>query len=101
MVWQVFWVALITDLATGLGAVPFFFVKEMSGRWHAIMAGFAGGMMISAAVFSLADKALKRGTTWQVIAGMLAGALFFAWTARYMEQREYQIGSLSAEASRK
>jgi hypothetical protein len=35
--WHVFWVALGTDLATGLGALPFFFVRSMSGRLRGIL----------------------------------------------------------------
>ena len=33
-VWQVFWAALATDLATGLGALPFFFFRTLSPRWQ-------------------------------------------------------------------
>lgn len=33
---NVFIYALITAIATGLGAVPFFFVKQMTRRWLGI-----------------------------------------------------------------
>jgi zinc transporter ZupT len=99
-VWQVFWVALLTDLATGLGALPFAFVRNMSQRWQGIAAAVAGGMMISAAVFSLADEALHRGSSWEAVAGMLAGASFFAWTARHIGNNHWHIGNLSEADSR-
>jgi len=98
--WHVFWVALLTDLATGLGALPFAFVRKMSERWEGIMAAVAGGMMVSASVFSLADQALHRGSVWGVAAGMLAGTGFFAWTARRMEHNTWQIADLNAADSR-
>ena len=60
------------------------------------MAGaVAGGMMLSASVFALADKALRRGGALDVIVGMLAGAAFFAWTARLVEQRHWHIDDWS------
>lgn len=100
--WQhVLIVAAATDLATGLGALPFILVKNVSARWQGIMSALAGGMMISAAVFSLADKALNRGSAWQVVLGMLVGALFFFYTAKVLENKNWQIGDLGAEASRK
>jgi zinc transporter ZupT len=97
---QVFIVALLTDLATGLGALPFAFVRNMSKRWQGISAAVAGGMMISASVFSLADQALRRGSVWEVVVGMLAGAGFFYWVARHVENNRWHIGNLSEADSR-
>lgn len=100
MVWQVFWVALLTDLATGLGALPFAVVRKLSDRWQGLASALAGGMMLSASVFTLADKALHQGHPWRVIAGMVAGALFLAWTARFIGRNNWQIQELSAADSR-
>ncbi|MFI5179254.1 MAG: ZIP family metal transporter, partial [Vicinamibacterales bacterium] len=79
---EVFWVALLTDFATGLGVLPFAWFKGASDRWPGVATAAASGMMLSASVFALADKALRRGNAMEVIAGMLAGAAFFAWSAR-------------------
>ena len=98
--WHVFWVALATDLATGLGAVPFFFVRRLSERWQGLAYAIAGGMMISAAVFSLAEQGLGRGRTWILVLGMLAGSAFYAATARLVARREWRIERLSASDSR-
>jgi zinc transporter, ZIP family len=84
---QVFWVALLTALATGLGALPVLFLKHSEPRWRGIAAATASGMMLSASVFALADEALGRGDAVEVVAGMLLGALFFSWTSRLIEQR--------------
>jgi len=99
-VWHVFWVAVITDLATGLGALPFAFVRKMSPRWEGLAGAVAGGMMISASVFALAGQALNRGSVWGVVAGMLTGAAFFVWTARRAEKNHWHIASLSEADSR-
>ncbi len=100
MVWRVFWVALMTDLATGLGALPFAFVRKLSLPWQGMMTSGAAGMMLSASVFTLAGEGLKSGALWQVMAGLLAGAAFFSWTARLIHGREWTIGTLNAAESR-
>jgi zinc transporter, ZIP family len=103
LAWQVLWVSVITALATGLGALPFVFVRNLSRRWEGIAAAIAGGMMISASVFALANKALEmgEGSLWQTTAGMLGGALFFAWTARRVGDQQWTVHTLSASDSRR
>lgn len=100
LVWQVFWAALATALATGLGALPFAFVPKLSPRWQSITMAAAGGMMISASVFSLATEALKLGSVWEVVLGMLVGGVFFAWTSRLASDGNWTIGDLDAAQSR-
>jgi zinc transporter ZupT len=100
LVWQVFWVALATDLATGLGALPFAFVRRLSDTWQGIMTAAAAGMMLSASVFTLAGEGLRTGAIWQVVAGLLVGALFFDRTARLVHRMQWRIGSLSVAESK-
>jgi len=100
-VWQVFLVALITDLATGLGAVPFAFARTLSKRWEGISCAIAGGMMTSAAVFSLADLGLRRGSVWGIVLGMLAGAAFFWLSARLLEGNAWHVANLNAQDSKR
>jgi len=54
----VFIAGLITDLATGLGAVPFFFVKEFSKRLLVGMWGLASGIMLAASFLGLLPEGL-------------------------------------------
>jgi zinc transporter, ZIP family len=96
----VFLAALASDFATGLGALPFVFLRRTSQRWQGVMAAAAGGMMLSASVFALADKALRRGNALEVIAGMMAGAGFFAVAARIIERKRWTLGGLSVSDSR-
>lgn len=102
LVWQVLGVGVLTALATGLGAVPFAWLHDLSRRWQGWAASFAGGMMISAAVFSLAAQGLHRGNSWQVVLGLLAGAAFFDWTARRVEHNNHwHVENLSEADSRR
>jgi ZIP family zinc transporter len=100
LIWQVFWIALLTDLATGLGALPFAFSRVLSRRWEGISCAIAGGMMVSASVFSLAEQGLRRGSVWSIVAGMLAGAAFFWLTAKRLEKNDWRIENLNAQDSR-
>jgi zinc transporter ZupT len=100
LVWHVFWVALATDLATGLGALPFAFVRSLSRSWQGMMTAAAAGMMLSASVFTLTGEALQNGAISHVLAGLLAGAGFFWWTARLVRGAEWRIGTLTADESR-
>src|SRR6056297_2180205 len=54
----VFVAGFVTALATGLGAIPFFFVDDVSDRWNVALWGLASGIMLSASVFGLVLEAL-------------------------------------------
>jgi len=97
---QVFWVALFTAVATGLGALPVLILKNSEPRWRGIAAATASGMMLSASVFALADEALGRGGAAEVVAGMLSGALFFSWTSRVIEARGWTFEGWSSRSSK-
>jgi ZIP family zinc transporter len=53
----VFVAGFITALATGLGAIPFFFVDDVGDRWNVALWGVASGIMVSASVFGLVLEA--------------------------------------------
>lgn len=46
--WDVFWFAALTAIATGLGALPFFFVRRPTRRWLGISNAIASGLMLAA-----------------------------------------------------
>ncbi|MDX1741246.1 MAG: ZIP family metal transporter, partial [Rhodothermales bacterium] len=100
LVWQVFWVALLTDFATGLGAVPFAFTRRISDRWQGFAYSVAGGMMVAASVFALAEQGLRRGDAWEIVVGLLAGSAFYWVTAKAVEGKDWTIEDLSAQDSR-
>src|SRR5262249_54705310 len=92
--------ALVTALATGLGALPFVFVGSMSRRWVGLSNAIASGFMLSASG-ALLIEGLIRGVL-RVIAGAIAGAFLIAVTHRLIAHREdLQLGRLrSADATK-
>jgi zinc transporter, ZIP family len=87
--------ALATALATGLGAVPFVFVRDMSRRWIGVSTAIAAGFMLSASG-ALVIEGLIRGVG-RMLAGAAVGALFIAATRRILRDREdVHFGRLAA-----
>ncbi|WP_226004135.1 ZIP family metal transporter [Natrinema salinisoli] len=69
----VFVAGLVTALATGIGALPFFFFEGISDRRNVILWGLSSGIMISASTFGLIDEGLAEGTALEIAIGMAAG----------------------------
>jgi ZIP family zinc transporter len=77
----VFVAGLITALATGVGALPFFLFDEISDRWNVVLWGLASGIMVSASVFGLITEGLSASVDAAfgvpkealVVVGMLVG----------------------------
>ncbi|WP_225335505.1 ZIP family metal transporter [Halomicrobium urmianum] len=74
----VFVAGLVTALATGLGAMPFFVVDEFSDRWNVALWGVASGIMLAASLFGLVQEGLAYGSTWLLVPGALAGIALVA-----------------------
>ena len=92
--------ALVTALATGLGALPFLFVHRPERRWLGLANALASGFMIGASA-GLAYEGARFGST-QVIAGALAGAAFIAVTSRLLgRKRELHLGALEGADARR
>ncbi|MEF8869201.1 MAG: ZIP family metal transporter, partial [Haloarculaceae archaeon] len=66
----VFVAGLITALATGLGALPFFVVDEVSDRWNVILWGLASGIMLSASLFGLISEGLAEADPWASVVAL-------------------------------
>ncbi|MFC7026622.1 ZIP family metal transporter [Halomicroarcula sp. GCM10025324] len=71
----VFVAGLLTALATGLGAIPFFLVDEFSDRWNVLLWGLASGIMVAASLFGLVREGLAYGSSVLLVPGVLAGVL--------------------------
>lgn len=75
--------SLSTGIATGIGALPMLLVRRLSARLEDVFLGFAAGVMLAAAFFSLIIPALdiaearlatKSGAAFIVIVALLLGA---------------------------
>jgi zinc transporter, ZIP family len=62
-----------TALATGLGAVPVFFLGERAAQLAPFLLGFAAGVMGIASVFGLLIPAAEEGSALAVAAGLAVG----------------------------
>ena len=98
--YTVFWYALVTAAATGLGAIPFLFLRDMSRRWlglsNALAAGLMGAASSTLIYEGIADSAAR------VLLGVVLGLAFIAGTQRLLRARpDAQLGSLrGADATR-
>jgi len=82
----VFAAALVTALATGLGAAPFLFVVDLARSWVGVANALAAGFMIAASVLLFYEGA--RESFLRVSGGALVGVLFVALAARRLAGRK-------------
>jgi zinc transporter ZupT len=96
----VFLYALLTAVATGLGALPFFWSRMMSRRWLGYSQGIAAGLMLAAS-FQLIQEGLVYSTA-RSLAGLLLGLAFIWLSQRWLNGRqELSVGDLrGADATR-
>jgi len=84
--------ALVTALATGLGALPFLAVRKPPRSWLGVASAAAVGFMVAASL-ALFVEGVRFGVLRTLI-GMVAGALFIHVTNRVLHEREVSFGSL-------
>ena len=89
----VFAAALVTALATGLGAAPFLLTGSLSRRWVGVANAAAAGFMLAASV-ALVWEGAGRGPG-RLVGGVVLGALFIVLTQRLLRGREkLHVGTL-------
>lgn len=84
----VFVAGLLTALATGLGALPFFLVDDISDRWYVGLWGLASGIMVAASVFGLIFEGLAAGTAIEIAIGMAVGVVLVVLAHRVLDGAE-------------
>ena len=97
----VFLAGLVTDLATGLGVLPFFFVKEFSKRRLVILWGFASGIMLSASFLGLIPEGLKAAEEYPLYSseylavgvGLITGVLLVIGARKLIDEVELDPGT--------
>ncbi len=98
-VWTVFIAAAITALCTGLGALPFVFVKDIDNRWLGVGNALAAGLMLGASI-GLIIEGVRLEEVQQPVLRLIIGAvigLLLIVVARYfLEERDeaFQIGAV-------
>ncbi len=84
----VFGYGLVTALATGLGALPFAFVRSVSGRTVGYLNALASGLMLGASFGLLAEGSRFGG--WPTFIGANLGVLFILLTNRYLREHHFR-----------
>ncbi len=95
----VFLYGLFTALATGLGALPFAFVRSVSARAVAYANAIAAGLMLGAS-FGLVAEGTQYGA-WQTLIGAVLGVLFILGTQQYLKTRQIEFGRVRGGGARR
>jgi len=83
---SVFLAAMITAIVTGLGAVPFLFVRQIRPWWLSIANGAAAGLMLGAS-HNLISEGTKLDPA-RVLLGILAGLFAIVVANRLIRRRQ-------------
>jgi zinc transporter, ZIP family len=81
-----------TALATGLGAIPVFFLGTRAAQLTPLLLGFAAGVMGVASVAGLLIPAADEGSAPAVLGGLLVGAALVAFVRRRLNHRTTFMG---------
>lgn len=82
---KVFLYALLTAITTGIGALPFFFIKNISDSFLGKANAVAAGLMLSAS-YSLIFEGYRENE-WMTLAGMMAGVLLVILSDKLLNDR--------------
>ena len=96
---RVFLYGLYTALATGLGALPFAFVREISPALVAWSNAVASGLMLGAS-FGLVAEGTQHGA-WETVAGATVGVAFILLTQRLLARSGSGISRARGQDARR
>ncbi len=99
-VFKVFIYALITALATGIGAIPFFFIKKISDSFLGKANAIAAGLMLSAS-YNLIFEGYREDELMTLI-GMISGVAFVILADNWMNKSfDIEVKDLVGAGSKK
>lgn len=81
---DVFLYAMITAVATGLGALPFFLIKDLTRSWLGISNAIASGLMLAAS-FGLIYEGLNHDL-WYTFYGIIIGLAFILISQKVLDK---------------
>ncbi len=98
-VWTVFIAASITAIATGFGALPFLFVKDIDKKWLGIGNALAAGLMLGASIGLIIEALLLDNVDTPLIKlliGMGLGLLLVVFAQNLLSHQEddFHIGKV-------
>jgi len=97
--WRVFVYALATALATGVGALPFVLVRDLSDRVIAASNAIAAGLMLGASLGLVAEGARHGG--WQTFLGVNVGIGFILLTQKLLGGHDPDVGAFRGAGARR
>lgn len=89
-----------TALATGLGAVPVFFMGTRAEILRPILLGTAVGAMTVASIVGLLRPAVQEGTAAEVTVGFVAGVLLLFVARALLRNNDLHVGELRGSSVR-
>ncbi|MFV1883790.1 MAG: ZIP family metal transporter [Balneola sp.] len=99
-IFKVFIYALITAIATGLGAIPFFFIKKISDSFLGKANAIASGLMLSASYNLIFEG--YRENEWMTLIGMVLGVAFVIVADKWMNRTfDMEVKDLVGAGSKK
>jgi ZIP family zinc transporter len=96
-IWTVLIASTLTALATGLGALPFLFVKDINKQWLGIGNALAAGLMLGASIGLIYEGATIENVDnpiLRLIIGILLGLGLIVLSQRFFSQqdKDFHIG---------
>ncbi len=98
--------SFLAGLASGLGALPIAFFKEIPYRFVNTLLGAAAGVMLAATSFSLIVPGIEAGNAvwpgygvWMVVFGMLLGAVFLDRMDKWLPHEHFIMGHEGPDSS--
>lgn len=91
--------AVLSDLATGLGVLPFIFIKNISSKVFGFLAALSGGMMLGASFIVIVDEGFK-SSVWLTLLGLIIGAYFVYYTSEKIGDHDIKFENLSKRDAR-
>ena len=92
--------ASATTLATGLGAVPVFFLRGRALVWEPALWGLAAGVMIVASIVGLLKPAFDEGSRLAVALGLAAGVAFLIVVRTLLKGSDVHVRNLRGASVR-
>jgi ZIP family zinc transporter len=81
-----------TALATGLGAIPVWFLGDRAVALTPFLLGIAAGVMGVASIFGLLIPAAEEGSVWEVLAGLFVGGVLLGVARRRLDPQAAFMG---------